>query len=52
MKELKTHLFFLLLAATMLKPQISFTQIANVQFEQLDSLQMLEKKGNVLKNSW
>jgi len=54
MKELKTHLFFLLLAATMLKPQISFTQIANVQFEQLDSLQMLEKKPVVVffHTSW
>lgn len=54
MKELKTYLVFLLLAVSVLKPHISFTQIASVQFEQLDSLQMVEKKPVVVffHTSW
>ena len=54
MKKIKTPLFFLLLAAAMSKSQISFTQIGNVQFAQLDSLQVLEKKPVVVffHTSW
>ncbi len=54
MKWIYIYKIILLIAASMVLPQISFSQIKAVKFEQLDSLQKTEKRPVVvfLHTSW